>query len=78
MVGDAGVDVYTAVVGRGAQVVVHMAGLVVGPEYRIVERRSRFLHGPQRDPGHTGCEQIRTDQPVGLLDGLAQRVLLDE
>ncbi|CAM5493957.1 hypothetical protein STANM309S_04543 [Streptomyces tanashiensis] len=79
MVGDARVDVHPAVVGAGADVVVHVGGLRVLAEDVVVVRGAGGLHGPQRSPlVDGGAEQPGPDEPVGLLRALPQGVLLHE
>ena len=75
-VGDAGVEVDPAVVVGGVEVVVHVPDLGIPAQHRVVVRRPRGRHVAQRAGVDAGQEQLGADQPVGLMDVLAEHPLL--
>src|SRR5207237_3713473 len=73
-----GVDVDAAVVVFGLHVAAHVRWLRVLADPWIVVGGAGLLHGAQRLALHAGREQSGTDQPIRLLRGLAERVLLHQ
>ena len=67
-----------AVVSGGDDEVVHVRGLGVATQPRVVVCGARLDHRAQRLPLHPWEQQIRPDEPVGLRRGLPARVLDDE
>src|SRR5438876_5516379 len=72
-----GIDVDAAVVVRGLDVVLHVPGLRILSDPRIVVGGSRPLHRAQRATLHALGEQPRADQPVRAGGGLVPVELLD-
>lgn len=68
-----GVDVYTTVVRRGLDVVIHMAGLRVTAEYVVVVCRSRGLEGAQRLALYLIRENLGADEPRRFRGRLPER-----
>ena len=69
---------HAAVVVRGVHVVLHVRGLGILAEPRIVVCGTRRLEAPQRLAADALRPQTGADQPVGLARGLLVRVLLHE
>ena len=76
-VGDAGVEMHPAVVVLGLDVVVHGGALGVPAEERVVVGGAGGGHVAQAARVHPGQEEAVADQPVGLVDGLAEQPLLE-
>ncbi len=76
-VGDAGVEVHPAVVVLRLDVLVHGGALRVLAQLGVVVRRAGVGHVAQPARRDAGQEQPGADQPVGLVDGLAEQPLLE-
>ena len=76
-VGDAGVDVHAAVVVGGLDVAVHVVGLRVAAEARVVVGRAGRRHVAQPARLHRRQEQLLADQPAARGGVLAQQPLLE-
>ena len=68
--------VVVVVVIRQVHVILHVSGLRVLAEHRIVVGGARIRHVAQRTTLESGREDVGADEPVRLIDRLALRPLL--
>ena len=78
VIGNAGVDVYPAVVLEGVDVIFHVGGLRVLAEDGVVVRRAGRFHRTDARAVDVGGEQTGADDPVCLVGGLPLLILPDQ
>jgi len=70
--------VHAAVVIGDVLVLIHVGRLRILAQHRIVVSGARSLHGADADAVDVGGEQAGADDPVGLIGGLLELVLLGQ
>src|SRR5437867_5573344 len=75
---NAGIDVHASVVPIEILIVLHVSGLGVLSNERIVVGRSRSLHRPQSNAVDAALEEPLADEPVRLIGSLPEVAPLDE